>query len=108
MRVYSQHEIGDIVDMAAFNADPLSFGPGEERDRVIAVQARTMKTVIVYRRFLKIPAGAFDVCEESIDRRSVWIDQSPQRLDIHTQSRHLRTMTFSHSELRAATDSEEE
>ena len=99
IRVYAQQEIGTAADMETFNADALSLGTRQERERLVALRLRVMRTGIVSERFLKIPSDVFDVCEEYLDRTHIWIDQSSDRLELYTVAHYQRVMAVHPSQV---------
>lgn len=85
LRVLSQESISNLVDLEAYRtADVLMLETVEERARLGALRIRLIPTAIVPERRLKIPADAFDICGEYLDRSHVWLEQSSSHLDIYT------------------------
>ena len=94
IRVYSEREIGETVDMEAFNANAASLETRQDRERVVALRMRLIPSTIISGRRLKIPPDVFDVSEEFLDRTYVWLDQSATNLDIYTATKAQRAMSI--------------
>jgi hypothetical protein len=72
------------MDMEAFNnADVLALETRGQRERIGALRLRLISTATDRRR-LRIPADAFDLCGEYLDRTHVWLEETPARIDIYT------------------------
>jgi hypothetical protein len=99
IRVYPEREFGKIVDMEAFNADAVSLQTHQERERVVALRMRLIRTAIISGRRLKIPPDLFDVSNEFLDRTYVWLDQSATHLDIYTATKAQAAMSIPPSHL---------
>ncbi len=87
LRVFSMQEMESLIDLAEVDrADTLTLETREERERLAALRMRLISTAIVVdRRQLKIPAEAFDICGEYLDRTHVWLEQSsPSHVDVYT------------------------
>jgi hypothetical protein len=99
LRVYAQQEIGSVADMEVFNADARLLATRDERERLVALRLRVIQTGIVSGRHLRIPSDVFDTCGEYLDRGHVWLDQSPDRLDIYTAVHFQKAMAIDPSQL---------
>ena len=109
LRVLSQQEISDLVDLEAYStADALKIETREERERLGALRMRLVRTAIVPERRLKIPADAFDVCGEYLDRTHVWLEQSSSQLDVYMATYVQRVLAIPPSEFLPSTFREEE
>jgi hypothetical protein len=108
LRVLSQQEISSLVDLEAYNtADVLMLETTEERLRIGALRMRLIRTAIVPERRLKIPADAFDVCGEYLDRTHVWLEQSFSQLDVYTATYVQRVLAIPPSQFLSAAFQEE-
>jgi hypothetical protein len=99
LRVLSASEVAKLIDLDEFNrADALAFETQEERDRLVALHMRLIQSAIVPDKRLKIPAEAFDVCGEYLDRTHVWLQQSSTYLDVYTATYVQKVLAIRPSE----------
>jgi len=98
LRVLSQQEASGLVDLEAFSdADALTLQTREERELVGALRLRLISAGTDKRR-LRIPAEAFDVCGEYLDRSYVWLEESSARIDLFTATYVQRALARSPSD----------
>ena len=100
LRVLSAQEIGNVINWDELNGiEALALETQQERLRLAALRIRLISTAIVPERRLKIPAEAFDVSGEHLDRSHVWLDQSPSSLEVYTATYVQTVLSIPASEL---------
>lgn len=93
LRVFAENDAP--ADLAALmSADPLAIETRQEREQVAALRMRLVASKIDKERRLTIPAEAFDISAEYLDRSHVWVDQSSPHLDIYTASYVQRVLVM--------------
>jgi hypothetical protein len=101
LRVFSKRHIADLIDLDEVGrVDTLWLETREERERLAALRMRLISTsIVVDRRQLKIPAEAFDICGEYLDRTHVWIEQSSlSHVDVYTATYVQRVLAIAPSQ----------
>jgi hypothetical protein len=110
LRVFSEQDVARLIDLDEVDTvDTLALETREERERLAALRMRLISTsIVVDRRQLKIPAEAFDICGEYLDRAHVWIEQSsPARVDVYTATYVQRVLAIPPSQFLPTTFSRE-
>jgi hypothetical protein len=119
LRLMSDEDLRSVLDVDGFQGlDAIALDTREERERLAGVRMRLFRTAITPFREqwrLKIPAEAFDACEERLDRNQVWIEQVMTTIDVYTATYVQKIRSKSPSELlalpkeeRAAPDAQSE
>ena len=83
LRVMSESDVREILGKEPNKVDSLALETREQRERLAALRMRLFQTSITPVRRLKIPAEAFEACEEELNRRHVWIDGSASFVDVY-------------------------
>ena len=100
LRVLSSREIGDAINLDELSgAEALELQTRQERHQLAGLRMRLIPTEIVPERRLKIPAEAFDVSGEYVDRSHVWLEQSPSSLEVYTATYVQTVLSIPPSEL---------
>jgi len=84
LRVMADKHVQEMVGEDPSRIDALALATREERERLAGLRMRLFSTSITPVKRLKIPAEVFEACEEELDRRHVWIDQSANFVDVYT------------------------